>query len=177
MERASALTAFVATVVAVAGLGIGSAHATDQGIKGKKLFFISATKFVVLSKDPSIKVTGSHPEDPGSTSTVSFDTGGTPVVFALADALWRADASGQFFRYRNRDAPSGPSAVASAKVGIGVLRVVGKGLPFPVPSGDATVNVVLSLDGGTNRYCMSFSGPPSAGKFLVKDAPAGTCPP
>jgi hypothetical protein len=59
----------------------------------------------------------------------------------------------------------------------GGLKVVAKGLPFPVPSGAATANVVLSLDGGTDTYCMTFSGTGDGNKFIVKDAAAGTCMP
>jgi hypothetical protein len=44
-----------------------------------------------------------------------------------------------------------------------------------VPNGAASINVVLSLDGGTNTYCMTFSGTGDGTKFLVKDATAGTC--
>src|SRR5215468_8208458 len=43
-------------------------------------------------------------------------------------------------------------------------------------NGAATVNIVFSLDGGTNAYYMTFSGTGDGNKFLVKDATAGTCP-
>ena len=58
-----------------------------------------------------------------------------------------------------------------------MLKAVGKGAPIEVPNGPATIDVVFSLDGGTNTYCMTFAGTGDGNKFLVKDAPAGTCPP
>ena len=65
----------------------------------------------------------------------------------------------------------------SVEVTAGLLKVVGKGVPFPVPNGAATVNVVLGLDGSTNRYCMSFSGIGDGSKFIFEDASAGSCGP
>ena len=66
--------------------------------------------------------------------------------------------------------------VKVAKVAGGLLKAVGKGAPVAVPNGAASIDVVLSLDGGTNTYCMTFSGMGDGSKFLVKDASAGACP-
>jgi acetyl esterase/lipase len=66
--------------------------------------------------------------------------------------------------------------VKIAKVKAGLLKVVAKGSAVPVPNGPATINVVLSLDGGTNLYCMRFTGTGDGAKFLVKDSAAGICP-
>ena len=56
------------------------------------------------------------------------------------------------------------------------MKIVAKGLPFAVPNGPASIAVVLSLDGGSNTYCMNFTGTGDGERFLVKDAAAGTCP-
>jgi len=141
---------------AMALVATGTAHAADQGITGKKLLLKSA-KFVLLSKDASISISGSNPVG-GSDSSIAFDNGGGPVSLALPKALWSTNGPGTLFKYKNASAPSGPSVVKIAKVKAGLLKVVGKGVPFPVPNGAATINVVLGLDGSTNRYCMSFTG-------------------
>src|SRR5262245_1191322 len=52
--RANAVTVFMITAVSVAALGLGAAGAADQTITGKKLLLKSG-KFVLLSKDPSIR--------------------------------------------------------------------------------------------------------------------------
>jgi hypothetical protein len=148
------------------------ANAAEQGVTGKKLLLKSAPKLVLVSKDPNISNAGSDPVG-GADSSVSFDAGGGPVTFSLPKTLW--SSSGEVFKYKNQTAPGGPSPVKVAKVKPGLLKVVAKGLPFPVPSGAASIDVVLSLDGGTNTYCMTFSGSGDGTKFLVKDAPAGSC--
>ena len=55
-----ALSALSAAVLSVFRLLAGSdAHATDQGITGRKLL-LKSTKFVPLSKDASIHLSRSH---------------------------------------------------------------------------------------------------------------------
>ena len=167
------IVAATCTVVVLLG-AVGRTHAANQGITGKKLL-LKSSKFVLLSKDPSITIAGSDAVG-GSDSSVSFDMGGGPVPLALPKTLWGANGAGTLFKYKNPDAPSGPSVVKVAKVAGGLLKAVGKGAPFAVPNGAATINVVLSLDAGTNTYCMTFTGTGDGNKFLVKDAAAGTCP-
>jgi hypothetical protein len=177
MERSkgwSALTVLVAAASAIAVLGIGRAHATNQGITGKKLL-IKSGKFVLLSSDPSISIAGSNAVG-GADSTITFDAGGGPVSLALPKTLWAANGAGTLFKYKNAAAPGGPSVVKGVKIAGGTLKAGGKGAPIAVPNGAASINVVLSLDGGTNTYCMTFSGTGDGNKFLVKDASAGTCP-
>jgi acetyl esterase/lipase len=86
------------------------------------------------------------------------------------------NGSGTLFKYKNTSAPGGPSVVKIATVKAGLLKVVAKGLPVPVPNGPGTIDVVLSLDGGTNTYCMTFTGTGDGAKFLVKNSAAGICP-
>jgi hypothetical protein len=156
---------------------VGSAaNAADQAITGKRLLLKPSGKLVLLSKDASVSITGSDPVG-GADSSVSFDDGSGPVTFSLPKTLWSTNGSGTLFKYKNSAAPAGPSVVKIAKVKPGLLKVVAKGLPFGVPAGTASIDVVFSLDGGTNRYCMTFTGTGDGSKFLVKDAAAGTCPP
>jgi hypothetical protein len=150
------------------------AHATDQGITGKKLL-LKAGKIVLLSKDASISINGSDPEGGTEDSSVSFNDGSGPVVFSLPATNWSTKPSG-LLKYTNVSAPGGPSPVKLAKIKSGLLKVIAKG-PFslPVPNGQATIDVVLTLDGGTNGYCMTFTGTGDGTKFLVKDASVGAC--
>jgi hypothetical protein len=46
----------------------------------------------------------------------------------------------------------------------------------PVPNGPGTIDVVVSLDGGSNTYCLRFTGTGDGNKFLVKESGPGTCP-
>jgi acetyl esterase/lipase len=148
-------------------------RAADQGITGKQLLLKSSPKLIVLSKDPGISITGSDPVV--SDSSITFDDGTNTATWDLPAGNWTKNSSGTLFKYKNSSAPSGPSAVKIAKLKSGLLKVVAKGLPIPVPNGAATINVVLNLDGGTNTYCMTFAGMGDGSKFLVKDAPAGAC--
>lgn len=157
---------------------LGSAtdsSAADQAITGKKLLLKSTPKLVLLSKDPSITFAGSNPVT-GADSSISFDDGTTTTTFSLPAGSWSANGASTLFKYKNVLAPGGPSAVKIVKLKSGLLKVIAKGLPFAVPNGAATITVVLSLDGGTNSLCMTFSGTGDGSKFLVKDAPAASCP-
>lgn len=151
------------------------ARAADQGITGKKLQLKGTSKVVLLSKDPGITIMGSDPVG-GSNSSVTFDDGTNVATLSLPSSNWSTNGSATKFKYRNASAPSGPSVVKIAQVKAGLLKVVAKGPAVPVPNGPGTIHVVLSLDGGTNKYCMTFSGTGDGSKFLVKDSAAGSCP-
>jgi predicted esterase len=150
-------------------------RAADQEVTGKKLLLRSTPQFVLLSKDPSINIDGSDPVG-GANSSITFSDGTTTTTLSLPASNWTTNGSGTLFKYKNTAAPSGPSVVKIAKIKDGLLKVVAKGLPFPVPTGMRTVDVVLRLDGVTNTYCMTFTGTGDGSKFLVKDAGTGNCP-
>jgi acetyl esterase/lipase len=150
------------------------ARAADQGITGKRLLLKSTPKFIVLSKDPAISIAGSNPVT-GSDSSITFDDGVHTATLPLPAGYWSSNSSGTLFKYKNSSAPAGPSPVKIAKVKTGQLKLIAKGLPIPVPTGHATIDVVLRLDGGANTYCMTFEGDGDGTTFLVKDAAAGTC--
>lgn len=151
------------------------ARAADQGITGKKLLLKGTPKLVLLSKDPNINIMGSDPVG-GSDSSITFDDGTNAATLSLPASHWSTNGSGSLFKYKNTSAPSGPSAVKIAKVKGGLLKVVAKGVPVPIPNGSASIDVILSLDGGTNTYCMTFTGTGDGATFLVKDSAAGICP-
>ena len=95
----SALAVLVATASAIAVLGIGRAHATNQGITGKKLL-IKSGKFVLLSKDPSISIAGSDAVG-GADSSITFNDGSGPVSLALPKTLWSVNGGATVFKYKN----------------------------------------------------------------------------
>ena len=140
------------------------ANAADTGITGKKLLLKSPSKIVLLSKDLAITTMGSDPMG-GVDSSVSFNDGNGAVTFSLPATLWSTNRSSTRFKYKNASAPSGPSPVKITRVKDGLLKIVAKGLPFAVPNGPASIAVVLSLDGGSNTYCMNFTGTGDGGNF------------
>ena len=89
--RRSAAAALVTVAASMAVLGIGTARATDQGITGKKLL-LKSSKFVLLSKDPSIGIAGSDPVG-GADSSITFNDGSGPVSLALPATLWGANGA------------------------------------------------------------------------------------
>lgn len=149
------------------------ATAADQGITGKKLL-LTAAKLVLMSKDSRIGIAGCDPIG-GGDSSIRFDLGGAPVTFSLPARNWSANGSHTLFKYSNPAAPNGPSAVRVSKAKAGLLTIIANGAPLPVPTGAATIQVVVSLAGGTSTYCMSFSGTGNGRRFFVRDATAGTC--
>lgn len=174
--RRARLGGLAATVLcAVCVAAALPAHGADVGITGKKLLLKSTPKFVVLSKDPAIGITSADPVG-GADSSITFSDGTTTATLNLPASYWSANTAGTLLKYKNTAAPSGPSVVKIAKLKSGLLKVIAKGVPFPVPTNSRTINVVLSLDGGATAYCMTFTGTGDGGKFLVKDAPTGTCP-
>jgi len=151
------------------------ARAADQGITGKKLLLKGTSKLVLVSKDPGISITGSDPVG-GADSSITFNDGSNAATLSLPASNWSTNGSATKFKYKNASAPSGPSIVKIAQVKAGLLKVVAKGTAVPVPNGPGTIQVILSLDGGTNKYCMTFTGTGDGSKFLVQDSAAGSCP-
>jgi hypothetical protein len=157
-------------------LGAGASTALDQPTEGKKLRLKSTPKLVLLSKDPGIDVGGSDPRCPSGGSALVLDDGVNTATFLLPCANWRVNGSGTF-KYRNSSAPNGASAVEVVRIKNGHLKVIGRGLGgIPVPSGAGTIDVVLHLDGASHRFCMSFTGTGDGNRFVVRDAPAASCP-
>lgn len=150
-------------------------QAVDQGITGKKLLLKNQRKTVVISKDPKVSITGSDPVN-GADSTITFAIGTYTNTYNLPASNWAASGGGTLFKYKNTAAAPGPSAVKITKLKSGLLKLVANGNALSVPVGDATIDVELRLDGGTNRYCMTFPGSGNGDTFLGKDAEAGDCP-
>lgn len=167
----------VALALVTTALGLTSAAALDQPLTGRKLVLRSTPRLVLTSKDGDIDITGSDPPCSGADSVLVMDDGVTAATFLLPCENWRASSTGTLFKYRNPYAPLGASAVQSIKIKGGHLKIVSRGMAgLPVPSGDAVINVMLSLDGITHRYCMSFSGTGDGSRFVAVDPLAASCP-
>ncbi len=152
-----------------------TAHAANQGISGKELLLKDGSRFVLMSKDPGLHLSGS-PACPAGDSSLTFSDGVQTKTFVLPCAQWSAKRPTSV-RYRSAGPSAGPSAVLINATAAGILKVVGRGLGgFPVPNGTATITAVLDLGGAADRYCMSFTGSGDGRRFLVKNAPAGACP-
>ena len=75
------------TIGAVYTALVGIAHGVDQGITGKKLL-LKTSKFVLLSKDPSIGTGGSDAVG-GADSSITFDDGGPlPSTTVVHQSPW-----------------------------------------------------------------------------------------
>ena len=157
-----------------------NAHATDQGITGKKLLLKSNPKMVLLSKD-ALVVPGANggTSDPrcladggsGSGASVTLTKNGfDTVTLSMPCANWSANGAGTLYKYK--DTTGTPKV---GKIKDGLLTVISPGMGgFPVPNGVWTVTAEVAI--GTDKYCMSFSGTGDGDKFLVKDqAGVGTC--
>jgi hypothetical protein len=156
-------------------LAATGADAANQGISGKKLLLIDGVKFVMMSTDRGILVSGS-PACPAADSSLTFSDGVHTKTFALPCENWKPHGPTSA-RYRTHVPSAGPSSVLVDGTAAHDLKVVGLGLGgFPVPNGAATITAVLALTGATDRYCMSFTGTGDGRRFLVKNAPAGACP-
>lgn len=176
-RRQRRVASIFATSVVVALTLQSAAAALDQPLTGRKLVLRSTPRFVLTSKDASIDITGSDPPCAGADSVLVMDDGVTTVTFLLPCDHWRASSTGTLFKYRNPFAPLGASPVQSIKIKAGHLKIVSRGLSaLAVPNGAAVINVMLSLDGITHRYCMTFSGTGDGSRFVAVDPLVGSCP-
>src|SRR5215468_2472623 len=159
-----ALTVLVVTASAIAVLGIGTAHATEQRIIGKKLL-LKKTKFVVLSKDPSITSAGIDPVG-GGDSTVSFNDGSGSVGVVLPATRWRAAGTG--FKYKDSGVSELVPTVKVAKLADGLLKAVGTFSPVVIPNGPASIDVAFSFAGGAKIYHLTFIGSGDGVKYVTR---------
>lgn len=177
MERVVKAGAVMASIAGLLVCG-SAAHATDQGITGKKVLLKSNPKMVLLSKDalvvPGANGSSSDPRcvadgGSGSGASIALSDGTNNATLNMPCANWSANGAGTLYKYK--DAAGTPKV---GKIKAGLLKVVSPGMgSFPVPNGAATVNVEVTI--GADKYCMTFVGNGDGGKFLVKDAATGTC--
>lgn len=170
-----------AIVLAVASLLPPSAAATDQPISGRRLLILESTsggRLVFLSKDAIVAPTPGGGDDPrvtGATLKLTSGSSAETTSFDLPAANWTASANGSVLRYRNPQAPGGPSPVDLVLIKSGKrLKVTAKtaGLTLDEPSQGS---VGLELTSGSRRYLALFGGlvvRDEPTRFLARNAPA-----
>lgn len=154
---------------------------TDRPIDGRKLVIKRSSsgreKAVFVSKDPNaLFPTPEGSDDPTSVgATVEFVSGseGTSTL-ALPAGNWTLTPAGTIYKFKNKTAPDGTSAVkvALVKQGRG-LKVVAKAVGLPLAGVHGSVGIRIRT--GMLRHCARFGGTilrDEAGKFIAKDAVA-----
>src|SRR5581483_5004987 len=162
-----------------------TARAVDQTLPGTKLDIRDAStrRSLVFQTKSSAVVAPSGPDAPttvGATFQVFNPNSGESATFDMPAANWSVNSTGTMFRFRNRSAPAGPSAVKLAVIKDGrLIKVSAKdsGLTLDEPT-QGSVGIVLTS--GTRRYCALFDSGivrDQPGRFSARNAPApAACP-
>lgn len=173
-----------------AGMWAPPAPAAQKKVMGKKLGMKDdpdpsrADKLVYIAKDdtlpPPTRLGADDPTIQGASFIVR-----NPVTFesvtydlpALDDdtVLWKVNRAGTVFRYRNPRAPQGPSAVKTATLKAGMLKVkVQQDLQgFSLNESQQQVLETVFVSGST-QWCSRFDAPTrdEGGVFSASGAPA-----
>jgi hypothetical protein len=163
---------------------LGPARAADQPIDGVKLVLkrtASAEMLVFVSRDPDAifpPIGGADDPSTGTPGGMSIDlfsvgegTAGLTVPSGLG---WSASAGPPArFKFRNGDAPAGPSPVRLALLKEGrVLKVSAKAVGLPLVAAQGAVGIRITT--GTLRSCARFDAAAVRkdvpGKFVAKGA-------
>ena len=173
---------FGATVAFTMALSIGTAHATDELLTGKKLLIKNnpgGNKLVFLSKDPSITIgAAGSTSDPQCAATgggggrVHVQGTSGNFVISLPCAGW--SSSGSLYKYK--DSSQATCTVVQAKTGKKV-KAICKGAQVNYTLGTAQADVAVTVTTGSGgspsglRYCTDFSA--GTGAQVVKDGSDG----
>jgi hypothetical protein len=109
----------------------------------------------------------------GATLEVRAESG-EGASFDLPASGWTADGSGTTFKYKNRDAPSGPSPVKAVTLKAQrAIKVTGKGTGVTLDEA-AQGTVVVALVVGGDAYCSACTAPrrDEPGRYLASRCPA-----
>jgi hypothetical protein len=168
--------------LAVALLIGGAAHATDYMQDGLKLIIKGNTttnkyKTVYVSKTPAAVLPASSPLTVGASFEVLNLNGSCEDgSFDLPAGNWTTNPAATLYKFINKDAPGGPSAVKVALVKGGkVIKVVAKAEPYPFTAAtQGKLGTALTIGG--DRYCSVFGSPlkDEPHKFIAKGAAAPT---
>jgi hypothetical protein len=168
-------------LVAVLFINVGIGSATDHPQDAIKLILqnnlaTGKSKAVWVSKDPSPPLPATSPLVGGATLTVTGIAG--PAATFLPAADWHTNFSGTVYKYVNKLAPGGSSAVKVVVLKSAVLKVVVKDSRLPlIEPAQGTVSV--TLDVGDDRYCAVCSAPSvdEPGRYVAKACAApASCP-
>ncbi|HEV7734637.1 MAG TPA: CocE/NonD family hydrolase [Candidatus Binatia bacterium] len=170
------------TVVSMLLLSTAGAHAADRLIPGRSLAMSARSGRQQLSftaKSPLIATNGSDPRTTGAVLAIVVADSGESATIDLPASRWTANGNGTAYKFKNPDAPAGPSAVKVALLKNGSLKVKARstGISLNEPSQSA---IGLVLTTGDTRYCALFGGiikRNQPGAFVAKNAPApASCP-
>ena len=179
MKRLLAAALLTATMAPWASI------ADDYPVTGKRLVMMqtpSGTQILVfISRDVIRAPLPGGADDPTLNGASLQVTSGSSesAVLDLPAGYWLVNRSGTTFRYRNVQAPAGPSVVKIARIKNGSLLKVtakGTGITLNEPS-QGSMDLVLTS--GTRRYCARFGGTilrDEPSRFIAKSAPPGVCP-
>jgi len=171
----------------ITALAPWAAIAVDYPVTGKKLVMVRTPSgnevFVFISRDVIRAPLPGGAEDPtlvGATLVVRSGNTSESVTFDLPADHWTSNSSGTTFRYRNTQAPNGPSAVKMTRIRNGSLLKVGARATGITLNESSQGSIELLLSSGTRRYCVTFGGTivrDEPNRFYAKNAPApATCP-
>jgi hypothetical protein len=174
-------------VLVIAALAPRAAIAEDFPVTGKKLVMVRTPSgnevFVFISRDVIRAPLPFGAEDPtlvGATLVVRSGNSSESFTFDLPADHWTRNTSATTYRYRNTQAPSGPSAVKMTRIRNGsLLKVSAKATGITLNEASQG-SIELLFTSGTRRYCATFGGTivrDMPDRFYAKDAPApGACP-
>ncbi len=171
----------------IAALAPWAAIAEDFPVTGKKLVMVRTPSgsevLVFISRDVIRAPLPGGVEDPtmvGATLVVKSGSTSEFATFDLPADHWTANSSGTTFRYRNTQAPNGPSAVKMTRIRNGSLLKVSAEATGITLNESSQGSIDLLLTSGARRFCATFGGTiirDMPDRFYAKNAPApGACP-
>jgi hypothetical protein len=169
--------------------------AVDQPLPGLRLTLRGGTRpraTVIMKSSEVVAPTPGNADDPtaaGAALTIFNPDSGESGTFQLPAANWTVNSSGTMYKFKNTQAPDGPSAVKLALIkNARQVKVSARatGVTLDEPT-QGSIGVVLDLGNGAHRYCVLF-GPGTVSRdqpdrFSAKKAaapvacPSGTTPP
>jgi cysteine-rich repeat protein len=174
----------MAFLLAAADAGRAADH-LQAGAKLAMKSTASSAKLVFLSKAPPVDLGSGDPTADGGTLRVLNPSSGESATLALPASGWKVNGAGTIYKYLNKLAPGGPSAVKVAVVkNGGALKISAKGTGITLDE-PAQGSLAVVFEVGPERYCARFDGPlgggvvatDEAGQFSAKNAPPpAMCP-
>jgi hypothetical protein len=116
-------------------------------------------------------------EDPtvtGASITIRNPTTGESATFILPAVGWSSSSNGSAYKFRNRQAPGGISAVTGARISNGAIKVRARASGITLNEASQG-SLSISLASGSLRVCMLFGGEvvrDEPGRFQASQAPA-----
>src|SRR6185503_17334975 len=135
------------------------AGAADQLLPGKKLL-LRTGRLNMTAKSPSVAVPAAPASDPtlvGASLEIRAASGEIATI-ALPASNWTKNGPGTIYKFKNPDAPAGPSAMKVAmKKQAKQVRLYAKSSGITLDESTQTrIGLILAM--GPTRYCVLFGG-------------------